>query len=432
MRALAILKKYFALLPFAGLLIFNNQALADNFSQQEIEQLIRKTIEIRRIDVEQYNKNLTQLQSLARDEQQGQLTIAQQEDILYLEAYQLSLKGEISQAIAKHHLIEQSTNLKNRMRSLKSQLNLYILIGDYNRTNQLVDSILADIDLLEDIKLKNEGFKMIGYYYNFLGKYQLALNYLNLVNIDSLDAGNLCVFNSYLALNYLRSKKLAANEAFIKATINDCRAINDYIVADSLVIENADHLISHGDYQIAINELLNIEDSPRLKGFYAHSISLHGLLAKAYFELEQYSLAHKHANSALGYLNKNYASEYNQLVYEVLSNLLQMAGEQQQALIYLQAVQQLKASHAHLERRKAMAGAQAKHQVQEYNRRLIKLKAENQISIDNFDDLHNANQELERLIDVNLKILAYLLLMYCLLYALLFALKAKKQKSRAF
>ncbi len=407
--------------------MFSSPALADQLTEQQINQLIAETIKVRRSNKELFNTNLARLNSFSTGEHQLQLSTAQQEDILYLQAYQLTLNGDNSQAISKHQLLEHSANINNRLRSYLAQLNLYLLADDFSRSNLLVDNILSVVDEVDDIIMINDSFEMIGYYYYDLGKYQLALNYFSLKNINSSDAANLCVHHNLVALSQLASNQIKANDIEIVTVIKDCRATNDHIVANSTVIENANQLIVNGEYQLAIKHLLENKEFLLNVDYYAHNISMHSLLAKANFELERYSAATTHANSALALIKKFPATKHGQLAFEVLSALQILQQNYQQALSYLQTYQNIEASNADLKRRKDMAGAQAKHQAQQYSRRLQQLRNENQRSITTFDDLDNANKKIVRQLDLNLQIIALLLVVYCLLYGLIFALKAKKQ-----
>lgn len=409
-------------------LVSTKSVFANNLNSSEIDTLINQSIDIRLSDRTQFNENLVLLESLEAKDDQAQLSQKQKELILYLRGYAFAINGENEQAIKIYKQFEHSNNAEIRVMSLTAQLNIAIIYNDYSNSYTLIDSLLNDAEILDDLNInKNKAYLMVGYFYNDLGKYQLALNYFSLINISAMPSIELCTLAHHQALSYLGAKQITANDEFIIKSINDCTLNGEVIIANSLIIENAKYLIEEQQYDLAITSLLENEQVILTSGFLMHNFSFHVLLTKAYTAQKNLLGAHISASAAqklaINFSKTMYALE----LFDTLTDLYLLDNQPEEALSYAQQHHKTKQLISDIELRKKMASAMARHQTVEQSKKLKQLLIDNNNSITNEDRLRNENTVLEKKITLNFSIIIGMLILCCILYGVSFWMKAYHQ-----
>ncbi|MDG1733430.1 MAG: diguanylate cyclase [Thalassotalea sp.] len=402
--------------------------MANHLSSSEIDALIKHSIEIRLSDRPQFNENLVLLESLEANDEQAQLSQKQRELILYLRGYAFAISGKNEQAIKIYKQFEHSSNSEIRVISLTAQLNMAILYNDYSNSFALIDSLLNDAATLDDLNLhKNNAYIMVGYFYNDLGKFQLALNYFSLINRSTMPSKELCTLAHHQALSYLGAKQVTANDEFILKSINDCNLIGEVIIANSLIIENANALIAEQQYDLAITSLLEHEQVILTGGFIMHNFSFHVLLTKAYTAQKKLLAANISASAALELIKNHTKTMYALELFDSLTDLYLLDNQPEKALNYAQQHHKTKQLIADIELRKKMASAMARHQTVEQSKKLKQLLIDNSSSIANDERLRQENTNLEQSVSLHFNIIIGLFLFCFILYGLTFWLKAYHQ-----
>ncbi|KGJ89409.1 GGDEF domain-containing protein [Thalassotalea sp. ND16A] len=329
---------------------------AQENNQQDFDKLINESIKIRSSDIPTYNKNLTLLeQNLAL------LTASQQEELIYLQAYKLGLEGKYSQSIAIHQKVENSKNVKVRVRSLRTQLNLAYLINQYPLSNQLIDRLLAEVVNLDDLELKNSIHEIIGYFYNHIGAFQLALNYLDLVKDGNSTPRNYCWLQQVILLANLGLEKIHGNDPQILAYIDFCLSHKENISAQSVILENARFLNQEHNF-VQANQHMQAYQSLILASTYTpHHKTLFGQLTLANWGLNDINKAQYYGLKAIALMDEGEHSKWDQQTYQTMAKVSQSQGDEQQAIQYLLKYQAMQQPVASLAQQKALARAQIEH-----------------------------------------------------------------------
>ncbi|WP_185962655.1 GGDEF domain-containing protein [Thalassomonas sp. M1454] len=407
---------------------FTPPAFADHLTSQEIDTLIAETMEIRLSNRSQFKQNLIILESLATSDEQAQLSQKQKELIIYLRGYEFAINSKSKQAVAAYKQIQDSKDAEIRAISLSAQLNVAILSSKFTNSYTLIDLLLKNVETLADTNLhKNSAYLMVGYFYNHLEKYQLALNYFSLINQNIMPDKELCTLGHHQALSYLGAKQIRANDEFVISAIENCNLSGDVIIANSLIIENAKYLIAEQQYDLAIANLLENEQVILSAGFSMHNFSLHVLLTTAYIEKKNILAAKINATAAEEMQTNFSISKYNLIFFESLSKLYVLDNQPEKALAYLQLYHQTKQSIADLDLKKKMASAMARHQTIEQSKQLKQLLIDNSNSIATDERLRHENRILEQRVALHFKIIIGLFVFCLALYLLTFWLKAHHQ-----
>ena len=413
------------LITLSIILAITKPAFANHLSSSEIDTLINQSIEIRLSDRTRFNENLVILESLETNDEQSQLTQKQKELILYLRGYALALNDKPEQAIKVYKQFEHSEDAEIRVISLTAQLNMAIVFNDFSNSYLLIDTLLIDVATLDDLNInKNSAYIMVGYFYNHLGKFQLALNYFSLINRSIFPDKELCILAHHEALSYLGAKKINANDEFILTTINDCNQSDEVIIANSLIIENANYLIAEQQYDLAITALLENEQAILTAGYTIHNFAFHVLLTNAYTEQENLLAANINASAAKELKIDLTRTRYTLVFFETLSKLYQLDNQPEKALSYIQKLHKTKQLIADVELKQKMASAMARHQSIEQSKKLKQLLIDNDSSIANDERLREENSILERGVALHSDIIITLLILCCILYGITFWLKS--------
>ncbi|OUS27503.1 hypothetical protein A9Q98_09350 [Thalassotalea sp. 42_200_T64] len=348
---------------------FNVMALTN----QDFDRIINQSIKIRSSDIPTYNKNLALLV-----QNQALLSVSQREELVYLQAYKLGMEGKFLQSIAIHQKVENSKNIKVRIRSLKTQLNLAYLINQYPLSDQLIDRLLNEVINLDDLKLKNDVHEIIGYFYNHIGAFQLALNYLDLVQDANSSPRNQCWLQQLELLANLGLRNIRGNDPQILAYIDFCLSHKENITAQSIILENARFLNKEHNYAQA-NQHMQAYQSLILASTYTpHHQTLFGQLTLSNWGLNDLDQAQYYGLKAIELMKEGEISKWDQQTYQTMAKVAQSQGNVQQAIQYLLKYQAMQQTIASLAQQKALARAQIEHTI--FSKKAYKKKLDDELN----------------------------------------------------
>ncbi|OUS27507.1 hypothetical protein A9Q98_09370 [Thalassotalea sp. 42_200_T64] len=343
---------------FINLVFISFSAIATTVNSYEIDKIITQSISIRSSDKKQFNENLTLLQN-----HQSLLTTAQQEELHYLQAYKLGIKGDFIQAIIHHKKVEQSQNINVRVRSLSYQLNLHFLLNQFEKSNAQVDKLLTNLPNVTKPKLKYQALRVIGYYYNHIEEYRLALNYLNLIDDKGLSNYDKCLLGRERTLSLLGLKQITAVAPTALSAIDFCYSNNHFISANSLLLEQARYLNQEQQYAKAIESLAAQKEQILASTYPPHHQMLFSQLSRAYLGLNQLDLAKEYGEKSLALLADDANSKWALQTYQTLARIAEQQGNSELAITYLLNYQKIIKTVNSIEQQKTYARAQIEHTV---------------------------------------------------------------------
>ena len=407
---------------FIGLFSSISINAKENLSANEIEVLIEETHKVKRNGTGELGQNLATLR-----ENKLLLNQSQLEEFMYLNAYQASMLGDLNQSIKLHKRLDHSNNIQNRIRSFSSQLNMHLLQNNFRECETLIDKLLVEVELLDDNAKKVGVFEMIGYYYNHINEYQLALNYLSLVDQSVLSDENMCLVGFHESISKLGLGHYRPNDPEVIKQIQFCKKINQLIIANSLTLENARYLTKNGRYQESLDSLYLASEDFNLATYSAHNFDFNSQLMKNHLELDQVEKATEYANLVIKEIPNNKKSKWGLESFKILALLAERQHNYSEALAHLKSYKNAQSADFDLKKKKAIARAQVSHQVNEHNRRLNTLKEQNQEERARVDHLTQENNDLLDILYLDKIIIAILFVSVCILYFIVFGLRARKQ-----
>ncbi|WP_371373864.1 GGDEF domain-containing protein [Thalassotalea aquiviva] len=395
-------------------------AQSNQITAQEIEQLIKFNTQYRRSNFEQFQKNIERLQY-----HHDKLSPRQQEELIFFQAYELSVQGDIDGAILLHQKLTNSHNQHIRIRSITLELNLQVIASNYAESNRLVSLLLNEVKHLDDDRLINKLYASIGYFYYHIGDFNLATKYQNLLNLNKLSASEKCLYGTYLRLAQLGAGEIAANAAEVIDLITYCNNIKESITATSLILSNSSHLIEENQANEAINVLKKYEQVILDTNFEPHIIGLYSEYLNAFLKAEMLEQAKPYAEYLVSFANKSNAWTMDNA--KNLATYFSLNNQPQKALEYLQQYQSLKQQDQELQLKNLLAQAQGNRQFNEINEQLIAKQKKSKQYNSLVDDLTEQNKALVNTLFVEKIVIAVLFAVSCLLYGVLFFIRSRQQ-----
>ena len=212
------------------------------FSTHDIENLLKKTDEIRTSDFKKLSENLSTLTEI-----KNSLTPYQLCYYHFLSAYKLGLSGDIEQSIQQ--LKETKADCKSlsitvRVESLLA--NIYAISGDYQNALSSLDTILSEIDNISDKQLKLLIYSTSYVVYDLVSQNQLSLDFSQLVINQNPLEKDLCKASVYKYIAIIKLNQRGIQEAEINKVIDQCHQQNENLYAQVLNVNWLDYqLMTH-------------------------------------------------------------------------------------------------------------------------------------------------------------------------------------------
>ncbi|WP_340680884.1 GGDEF domain-containing protein [Paraglaciecola sp.] len=297
------------------LALFLTSATAEEI---DVEKLLAQADNIR-------SSNPVQSIELLRDIENSKLTSPQRDLLNYLWAYNLSMNGQLDQAIEGFkQLTADSTSEPTRIRALSSLIVMFAGTENWSEGFSILPMLLNAINHIDDPELVNTSQINILVFYNLIGEHNLAITFANKVLSSSPSPRNEC--NAKTEQLYAR----------IKSSINDvsehdfynnelsCKKAGESVLIYSVYVNFAEFYFLTHQVDKAISLLqLHLSDAEKT-GYHTLTVSYYQLLAEYLFfehrtnETEFY--AQKILSNQAEHQNASAISSANYVMFQISQN----------------------------------------------------------------------------------------------------------------
>lgn len=331
--------------------------------------------EIRSSNPEKFSKLLKQLAL-----EQERLSTAQKDRLKYLEAFNLSLSGQMLEALKSYEVLYQdSTDNKIRFRAISSMVNTHAVTRDYYNGSIALRNLQIESESIEDEHLINHGLLIQGSFYNQSGQYSLAKQRASQIINSDAELKHKCVARQLLIESNFYLNSLSDNENFTTESIEYCRSIKEPVVAGIIIVFKGKELLKEKRFKEAYNSLIREEEYVKQTG-YPWLISNYLLtLGQIEFELTHYDSAKKLLESALENSGTLGNSKPLVEVYKTLATIAERNENYKEALSYQQYFSDAEKAYMDEVRVRELAVQRAKHEYREQENQITLLDKENSL-----------------------------------------------------
>jgi diguanylate cyclase (GGDEF)-like protein len=306
-------------------------ACALALTSQEADQLLHAADGMKSSDPAQFDRIMQQL-----DEQAGTLSQLQQQYLSYLKGWQLSYAGDYARAVPLlRSIIDQSEDTTLRFRATTTIANVQAIATQYDEAFSQLGTLLALLPEVRDKDARQQGLAVVGYLYNQVGEYDLALGYADRIASEDPSARGACrSYHMRLEALY-RSGRLRGNAAQFLNAIGTCLDVGERLRANVIRTYVARSYIDQGRNRDAIKLLSEHYEEVRTSRYWRLICEYESLLATAYRNSGNRQAAQQFALRAAGD-ERNQGQYIEPIVsaYRLLYQLAQERGETQSALAY--------------------------------------------------------------------------------------------------
>src|SRR6478672_6421537 len=180
---------------------------------------------IKSSDANGFAADLAQLNAI-----RSTMTPVEQEQLLYLNAYDAAFRGDFGRAIAAtDELSKTSRNIVMQFRASELATNVFAINGQYGQGLRQLDRTLTLIDRIHDPELRQLGYGVAATLYNQVGQYQLGQRYSELAMPGTPRLTCFANFTKFDAMLHLHSLPLVDQP--LVAAIQQCEAIDEHVIA---------------------------------------------------------------------------------------------------------------------------------------------------------------------------------------------------------
>jgi diguanylate cyclase (GGDEF)-like protein len=309
--------------------VFAASALA--FTSQEADHLLHDADAMKSADPAQFEQIMQQL-----DAQAGTLSQLQQQYLTYLKGWQFSYAGDYARAVPLlQSIVDQSKDITLRFRATTTIANVQAIATQYDEAFSQLGTLLALLPQVTDKDARQQALAVVGYIYNQVGEYDLAVSYADRIVSEDASARGACrSYHMRLEALY-RSGRLRGNAAeFVKA-IETCVNVGERLRANLIRTYVARSYIDQGRNRDAIDLLREHYEETRASRYWRLICEYESLLATAYRNSGNRQLAQQFALRATG--DERNQGQYIEPIVSAYRLLYQLAQEQNDtkaALLY--------------------------------------------------------------------------------------------------
>jgi diguanylate cyclase (GGDEF)-like protein len=296
----------------------------------EVAQLLARADELRTGDYQQFN---VILQSI--EKQRSSLNAAQQEYLLYLQAWKAGYDGDATTCLARlTALLQNSTDPTLRMRAGATMVNMLVFGKRYEEAFARLSEVLALLPQVTDGRARQQALLNAAELYNGVGQYDLSLSYSQQIIDANWGGRGFCTgWHQKLQSFYYGGRATSVGPDFY-AAVDDCVKNGELGYADSIRVVGAKEFVKLKQPDAAISllkpryEAVQSERNPRLLSH------LEATLAEAYHLKGSAPLAQEFATHVTETMNRDEYSEPLVTAFQVLYELAKQRGDYKTALDY--------------------------------------------------------------------------------------------------
>lgn len=261
------------------------------FGSESFERALQRAEVARSSDPEAFRQLLRQLNEVS-----NQATLAQREQLDYLNAYALAFQGHYEQAIENaRRLIAASTNVDTQFRAGAFIVNAYALSRRFTEGLRQLEQTLALAEQVSSGELRHQGLGVAALIHNQIGQHKLALHYAERILASAPDGRTRCFANQarFEALQKLGT--LPNSDEDIYRSIENCVQLHELAAANTIRTTLARKWAMQGEREKAIALLQKYLPEVEVAR-YPHLIGeVKALLAELMLEKGNVSSAEKYA-----------------------------------------------------------------------------------------------------------------------------------------
>jgi len=309
--------------------LFGAGALA--FTSQEADQLLHDADGMKSSDPARFERIMQDL-----DAQAGTLSQLQQQYLTYLKGWQFSYAGDYARAVPLlQSIVDNSKDTTLRFRATTTIANIQAIATQYGEAFSQLGKLLALLPEVTDKDARQQGLTVVGYIYNQVGEYDLALSYADRIVSEDPSSRGACR-SYYMRLEALyRSGRLRGNVAEFLKAIETCVNVGERLRANLMRTYVARSYVDQGRNRDAIELLTRHYAETRASRYWRLICEYESILATAYRNSGNRQTAQLFALRATGD-ERNQGQYIEPIVsaYRLLYQLAQEQGDTKSALAY--------------------------------------------------------------------------------------------------
>jgi len=309
--------------------LFGAGAMA--FTSQEADQLLHDADGMKSSDPARFERIMQDL-----DAQAGTLSQLQQQYLTYLKGWQFSYAGDYARAVPLlQSIVDNSKDTTLRFRATTTIANIQAIATQYGEAFSQLGKLLALLPEVTDKDARQQGLTVVGYIYNQVGEYDLALSYADRIVSEDPSSRGACR-SYYMRLEALyRSGRLRGNVAEFLKAIETCVNVGERLRANLMRTYVARSYVDQGRNRDAIELLTRHYAETRASRYWRLICEYESILATAYRNSGNRQTAQLFALRATGD-ERNQGQYIEPIVsaYRLLYQLAQEQGDTKSALAY--------------------------------------------------------------------------------------------------
>ena len=309
--------------------LFGAGALA--FTSQEADQLLHDADGMKSSDPARFERIMQDL-----DAQAGTLSQLQQQYLTYLKGWQFSYAGDYARAVPLlQSIVDNSKDTTLRFRATTTIANIQAIATQYGEAFSQLGKLLALLPEVTDKDARQQGLTVVGYIYNQVGEYDLALSYADRIVSEDPSSRGACR-SYYMRLEALyRSGRLRGNVAEFLKAIETCVNVGERLRANLMRTYVARSYVDQGRNRDAIELLTRHYAETRASRYWRLICEYESILATAYRNSGNRQTAQLFALRATGD-ERNQGQYIEPIVsaYRLLYQLAQEQGDTKSAVAY--------------------------------------------------------------------------------------------------
>ncbi len=256
------------------------------------------------------------------NERRSELTLEQNAFLNYFEGYAKTYSGDQQGAIDKYIFALQNTQNKELIFRLSLSMAItYSIMRNWTQGLISLERALLIESEIERHDIRIQGSLGASIFYNQLGKYRLALTYVNKLNTEHPQGRNRCIGYQTELEAKVKLNEINADNHNFEHGAEYCLQISEPLVAYFIYIHQIQSLIAEERYVLAA-EQLNIHLQPIINTNYKRLIAeAFSLRAVIFVKLSRIDLARNDAEKALEYSK---GSEFSLPIMQALEVLFEV------------------------------------------------------------------------------------------------------------
>ncbi|TMM43966.1 GGDEF domain-containing protein [Colwellia ponticola] len=354
--------------------------------------------------------------------QQKNLPTELQQYLNLLYAYHLTFVGEYDVAEDKlKAVLHSNASSLLKFRANYALINIYMPAKNWQKGLEQVTKNINALPTIHNNEHYQNGLLITIIFYNQMGQYSLALNYIDLLAKRNLSDKNDCWLRQLTLEAKFNLHKLTSNAAELEDTIQKCTSANNKINANIVRIYKTKLFLQEDMPNKALSFILSYLEQIRLTQYPMLIAETVNVIAKAYWQLGDVDNTKVYTTEALA-VNKNMTNLLQGVDTYFL--LYQVAKKQQDfplALRYFEKYAKIEKAHLEGEKAKHLAFQLAEHKSFEQKAKIELLNKENALLI--------SEQALAKAKVTNVQLMMAILAVILVLFILWFGrlLKAHKR-----